>query len=58
MNAFNLLIVRIVQMLPKSVVGFFSKKYIAGETLQDAVEFVKKLNSKGIFATLDGKAGG
>ncbi len=53
MNAFNLLIVRIVQMLPKSVVGFFSKKYIAGETLQEAVDFVKKLNSKGIYATLD-----
>ena len=53
MNVFNLLIVRIVQLLPKSVVGFFSKKYIAGETLQEAVDFVKKLNSKGIYATLD-----
>ena len=53
MNAFNLLIVRIVQMLPKSVVGFFSKKYIAGETLQEAVDLVKKLNSKGIYATMD-----
>jgi proline dehydrogenase len=39
--------------MPKSVVGFFSKKYIAGETLQDAVDLVKKLNSKGIYATID-----
>ena len=39
--------------MPKPVVGFFSKKYIAGETLQEAVDFVKKLNSKGIYATLD-----
>jgi proline dehydrogenase len=39
--------------MPKPVVGFFSKKYIAGETLQDAVDFVKKLNSKGIYATMD-----
>lgn len=53
MNAFNNLIVRIVQLMPKSVVGFFSKKYIAGETLQEAVDFVKKLNAKGIYATMD-----
>jgi proline dehydrogenase len=52
-DAFNNLIVRVVQLLPKPVVGFFSKKYIAGETLQDAVDFVKKLNSKGIYATMD-----
>lgn len=53
MDAFNNLIVRIVKLLPKPVVGFFSKKYIAGETLQEAVDFVKKLNSKGIYATID-----
>jgi proline dehydrogenase len=52
-DAFNNLIVRFVQLMPKPVVGFFSKKYIAGETLQDAVDFVKKLNSKGIYATMD-----
>jgi proline dehydrogenase len=39
--------------MPKPVVGFFSKKYIAGETLQDAVDFVKILNAKGIYATMD-----
>jgi proline dehydrogenase len=52
-DSLNNLIVRIVQLMPKPVVGFFSKKYIAGETLQEAVDFVKKLNSKGIYATLD-----
>jgi len=52
-DAFNNLIVLIVQLMPKSVVGFFSKKYIAGETLQEAVDFVKTLNSKGIYATMD-----
>jgi len=52
-DAFNNLIVRVVQLMPKPVVGFFSKKYIAGETLQDAVDFVKRLNSKGIYATMD-----
>jgi proline dehydrogenase len=49
----NNLIVQFVQLLPKSVVGFFSKKYIAGETLPVAIDLVKKLNSKGIYATLD-----
>lgn len=39
--------------MPKSVVQFFSSKYIAGETLESAVDLVKELNSKGIYATLD-----
>jgi len=50
---FNKIIVAIVQLMPKAVVGIFSKKYIAGETLDEAVEFVKTLNAKGIFATID-----
>jgi len=49
----NTIIVLFVQMMPKSMVGFFSRKYIAGETLESAVELVKKLNSNGIYATLD-----
>jgi proline dehydrogenase len=39
--------------MPKPVVGFFSKRYIAGERLEDAVGLVRQLNSKGIYATLD-----
>ena len=39
--------------MPESVVWLFSKKYIAGKTLQSAVDTVKELNSKGIHATLD-----
>ncbi|MDY0083858.1 MAG: proline dehydrogenase family protein [Ignavibacteriaceae bacterium] len=53
MEAINHLIVKMVQLMPKPVVGFFSKKYIAGVTLQSAVDYVKKLNSKGILATMD-----
>ncbi|MDT3697031.1 MAG: proline dehydrogenase family protein [Ignavibacterium sp.] len=53
MEAINHLIVKIVQLMPKPVVGFFSKKYIAGVTLQAAVDYVKKLNSIGIYATMD-----
>jgi proline dehydrogenase len=39
--------------MPKKVVWLFSKKYIAGTTLQSALNVVKDLNSKGIHATLD-----
>jgi proline dehydrogenase len=50
---FNSIIVAAVQVMPKPVVGFFSKKYIAGETIDEAVDYVKMLNSKGIYATMD-----
>ena len=39
--------------MPTKAVWFFSKNYIAGNTLTDAVNKVKELNSKGILATLD-----
>ncbi len=53
MSVINNIIVSVVQVLPKSVVGFFSRKYIAGESLDSAVSLVKDLNTKGIYATLD-----
>jgi proline dehydrogenase len=53
LSLFNNLIVTTVQVMPKPVVGFFSKKYIAGETIEDAVDYVKKINSKGIHGTMD-----
>jgi proline dehydrogenase len=52
-SVFNSLIVSTVQVLPKPVVGFFSKKYIAGDTIEDAVNYVKKINTRGIYATMD-----
>ena len=39
--------------MPRSVVKFFSRKYIAGETIESAISLVKDFNSKGIYATLD-----
>ncbi|MFZ0455434.1 MAG: proline dehydrogenase family protein [Ignavibacteriaceae bacterium] len=53
MKLINDAIVSIVKIMPKPVVGIFSKKYIAGEKLEDAVNLVKQLNLKGIYATLD-----
>lgn len=53
MNILNQLIVSIVQMMPQNIVGIFSRKYIAGESLEDGINVVKQLNSKGIYATMD-----
>lgn len=39
--------------MPKSIVWIFSKRYIAGKTLDDAIQLVKKLNGKNIYATID-----
>lgn len=39
--------------MPKSLVWFFSKRYIAGKTLDEAIQLVKKLNKKNIYATID-----
>ena len=52
-SIFHNLLVKTVQTMPEKVVWLFSKKYIAGKTLQSAVDTVKDLNSKGIYATLD-----
>jgi proline dehydrogenase len=39
--------------MPRSMVWVFSKKYIAGESLDDAINLVKSLNENGIYATID-----
>ena len=53
MTFINNIIVSAAQVMPKSVVGIFSRKYIAGESLDSAISLVKELNAKGIYATLD-----
>lgn len=53
MEILNKLIVNFVKVLPKPVVYIFAKKYIAGISLQDAVNAVKELNKKGVYATVD-----
>ncbi len=49
----NKLIARILPYLPKKLVWIFSKKYIAGESLEDALTVVRNLNSSTILATID-----
>ena len=52
-SIFHNILVKTVQVMPENIVWLFSKKYIAGKTLQNAIDTVKDLNSKGILATLD-----
>lgn len=53
MNPFNSLIVKTVEILPKSIVRKFANRYIAGDSLKDAIEVTQHLNEKGIMGTLD-----
>ena len=39
--------------MPKKLVWVFSKDYIAGETIEDAIKAAKKLNEEGIMTTID-----
>ncbi|HUX94339.1 MAG TPA: proline dehydrogenase family protein [Bacteroidales bacterium] len=50
---FNKLIASILPFFPKKFIWIFSRPYISGETLNDAMLVSKNLNSKGIKVTLD-----
>ncbi len=53
MSLFDKMIVWSLPLVPKPIVKFFSKIYIAGPYLKDGVKTVKKLNADGIMATMD-----
>jgi proline dehydrogenase len=46
-------LVRMLPVVPKPVVQLFSSRYIAGTTLDEAVEVVRALNHDGKLATVD-----
>ena len=50
---FNKLVAAFLPLLPKQLVWFFSKRYIAGKTLQDAIHISKKLNAQNYLVTID-----
>jgi proline dehydrogenase len=50
---FNKLIAGMLPFMPKKLIWIFSKRYIAGETIEDAIRISKELNQKGIMVTLD-----
>jgi proline dehydrogenase len=53
MNVLNGLVVKSLPFIPKSIVRYFANRYIAGETLADAVRCVRQINNEGAVATLD-----
>ncbi|MBI5463765.1 MAG: proline dehydrogenase family protein [Ignavibacteriales bacterium] len=53
MSLLNTIVVKSLPLVPKSIVGQVSKRYIAGESLDDAVRTVRALNTNGFLATVD-----
>jgi proline dehydrogenase len=50
---FNKMIAGILPYMPKKLVWMFSREYIAGETIEEAIVNAKKLNREGILTTID-----
>lgn len=50
---FNKFIAAILPFFPKKFIWIFSRSYISGETIEDAMRVSKDLNSKNIKVTLD-----
>ncbi len=53
MSLFNRLVVTTLPLVPKFIVGRVAARYVAGESLIDAVDTIRKLNGEGAMATID-----
>lgn len=53
MELINRLVVTTLPLVPKPLVRRVANRYIAGDTIEDAVRLVRQLNQKGMMATLD-----
>lgn len=53
MVSFNQALVSLLAVFPKSLVARIAMRYVAGETLPEAVHTVRRLNRQGFSATLD-----
>lgn len=53
MTLFNRTVATVLPLVPKPIVRHFSQPYIAGETVDEMVEVVKRLNAEGFLATVD-----
>lgn len=49
----NELVLKTMPIMPRSLIYLFAKKYIAGATLEEAVNVCKKLEEKGACTTVD-----
>ena len=53
MNWINHFIVKIMPIFPRAFISLFSRRYIAGETLPEAIATSQQLNGAGIWITMD-----
>ena len=53
MSVFSRLVVTTLPVVPKLIVGKVASRYVAGSTMEEALETVKRLNGDGAMATLD-----
>lgn len=53
MTIFDDAVISLLPLIPKSLVKWVSDRYVAGPTLDDAIEVAKGLNAKGVMATID-----
>ena len=49
----NQLITKMLPLMPKKLVWIFSSKYIAGETMDDAIKACRVLNGQNVKITID-----
>lgn len=50
---FNKFVAALLPFMPRQLVWIFSKRYIAGTTIDDAINVSKKLNEEGYLVTID-----
>ena len=53
MSVFNRMLVTGLPLVPKPIVGRVASRYVAGESLADAIRIVRDLNRQGAMATVD-----
>jgi len=53
MSVFNRVLVTTLPLVPKFIVGRVASRYVAGETLDQALQVVRDLNAQGAMATVD-----
>ena len=53
MSLLNNIIIKTMPILPKKMVKIIADKYVAGNTISDAIHKTKKLNSQGYEVTID-----
>ncbi len=53
MSWFNKAVSTFIDKVPPSTIAIFAKRYIAGDTLDDAINVSKKLNAEGAMTTVD-----